>query len=220
VRTAFSALAELAVEIDPTRDGGAGEPVGATLPHWLRVGERFQSWATRPGLRAGLRAHLHGLPADQAAWVTARSRETTTHFAWCLRDEPTEPFTFWLHEYKPQTDWRPGYADSVHNHRYHFCTTILRGGYLHERYQVRLDRAGTSVTSAELARSSSCGAGAAGTLLAHEFHRIPQAADDTLTFLVKSRPVRPWSLSYDPVTGISRQHVPVETRLGDLIDRL
>ena len=55
------------------------------------------------------------------------SRETTTHFAWCLLDRPDDGFSFWLHEYKPQQDWRIGYADSVHNHRYHFCTTILRG---------------------------------------------------------------------------------------------
>ena len=82
-----------------------------------------------------------------------RSRETTTHFAWCLRDVPDEPFTFWLHEYKEQRDWRQGYADSVHNHRYHFCTTILRGGYLHERYAATINPSTELIGSAELVTS-------------------------------------------------------------------
>jgi hypothetical protein len=57
-------------------------------------------------------------------------------------------------------------------------------------------------------------------MLANEFHRIPKAADDTVTFLVKSRPVRPWSLSYDPDTRTSHRHVPVESRLEELTKHL
>jgi hypothetical protein len=160
------------------------------------------------------------MPADEAAAMTIRSRETTTHFAWCLRDQPDEPFTFWLHEYKPQRDWRQGYADSVHNHRYHFCTTILVGWYLHERYRATIDPGTGLIATAELVDSTTCGAGAAGRVLAHEFHRIPYAADVTMTFLVKSREVNSWSLSYDPATRTSHRHVPVEFRLGDLARRL
>ena len=47
-----------------------------------------------------------------------------------------------------------------------------------------------------------------------------RAADGTMTFLVKSRAVTPWSLSYDPDTGISHRHVPVEDRLEDLTNQL
>ena len=124
--TGLSALDELAARVQR-----AEFPV---VDHWADVGVWFREWAGRPDLRRELRAYIDGLTPQQATWVIAHSRETTTHFAWCLRDEPDEPFTFWLHEYKPFADWRAGYADSVHNHRYHFCTTILKGAYLHERY--------------------------------------------------------------------------------------
>jgi hypothetical protein len=209
MRTRLSALAELAGEMRATDAGD-----------WAKVAEKFTTWAGQPDLRDELRHHLRGLTGNMAAAVTARSRETTTHFAWCLLDQPADEFSFWLHEYKPQQDWRIGYADSVHNHRYHFCTTILRGRYVHERFSAELDASGTRIRSATLLRSGICAAGEAGMMLSDQFHRIPKAEDGTMTFLVKSRAVRAWSLSYDPVTGISRRHVPVEQRLGLLADRI
>ena len=187
---------------------------------WPTVDGWFGSWAQRTGLRDDLRAHLLGLPNEEAEAVIRRSRETTTHFAWCVRDRPGEQFTFWVHEYKQQRDWRAGYADSVHNHRYHFCTTILRGGYLHERYSAVLSPQSLLIASTELLTSTPCPAGAAESLLASDFHRIPRAVDGTMTFLVKSREVTPWSLSYDPLTRESQRHVPVESRLSQLLERL
>ncbi len=187
---------------------------------WEQVDRWFESWADRPDLRTDLRAHLLELPTEQAKAVIARSRETTTHFAWCLRDRPGEPFTFWLHEYKEQRDWRAGYADSVHNHRYHFCTTILKGAYLHERYAAAIKPDNGLIAAATKLSATECEEGAAGCLLASDFHRIPRAMNGTMTFLVKSRAVTPWSLSYDPVTQESHRHVPVESRLSHLATRL
>ena len=194
----------------------------ADLGHrrWQAAHENVLSWADVPALRAVLRGHLLGLSADRCAALVGRSRETTTHFAWCLRDRGAEPFSFWLHEYKPQHDWRAGYADSVHNHRYHFCTVILSGGYLHERFRATVDERTGLITGAELTGSADCGPGESGVLTAEQFHRIPSARDATVTFLVKSRPVRPWSLSYDPATGIGHRHTPVESRLADLTSLL
>ncbi|PRY29705.1 hypothetical protein [Umezawaea tangerina] len=210
--TGLATITELASRIT-----SAGPPAA---DRWSDIGPLFGAWAAQPGLRERLREHLRALPPQERTRVVARSRETTTHFAWCLRDEPSEPFTFWLHEYKPQRDWRHGYADSVHNHRYHFCTTILSGSYLHERYEARLDGDGTAILSTGLLRRTECPAGASGTMLAHEFHRIPRAEDDTMTFLVKSRAVRPWSLSFDPDTRSSHRHVPVESRWEELTKQL
>ncbi|MEU5695970.1 hypothetical protein [Actinosynnema sp. NPDC020468] len=210
--TGFSALAELATLVSVSSP--AQPPV---LDRWSAVGARFGEWASRPDLRGRLRAHLRALSPQDEMRLVARSRETTTHFAWCLRDEAAEPFTFWLHEYKPQRDWRRGYADSIHNHRYHFCTVLLQGSYLHERFSARLDGPGRAILSTSLLRRDEAGTGASGTMLADQFHRIPRAADDTLTFLVKSRAVRPWSLSFDPDTGVSHRHVPVESRLEELV---
>lgn len=192
----------------------------ALASRWTEVDRWFEAWSERPGLRVDLRAHLLELPPEQANVVVSRSRETTTHFAWCLRDEPAEPFTFWLHEYKQPRDWRAGYADSVHNHRYHFCTTILRGGYLHERYSAAISPETSLIASTELLTSTPCQVGASESLLASDFHRIPRAVEGTMTFLVKSREVTPWSLSYDPLTHESHRHVPVESRLSRLVERL
>jgi hypothetical protein len=212
VLATFTGLAELAGDLRRL-----GEPLAGD---WDRVWRVFETWAARPGLAAGLRATLHDLPAEQAAEVTARSRETTTHFAWSIVDHPGDPFSFWVNEYKSMRDWRPGYADSIHNHRYHFCTTILTGGYLHESFRVVLDPAGREVVSAALADRSLRGTGTAARLLADEFHRIPEVSTGTITFLVKSRPVKDWSLSFDPGQQQSHRHVPVEARFTDFIERL
>jgi hypothetical protein len=198
---------------------GAGSDASAgrdPTPNWAQIHDRFQAWAAQPGLRRTLRGHLQDLPTDAVAAVTSRSRETTTHFSWCLRDRPDEPFSFWLHEYKPQYDRRPGYADSVHNHRYHFCSALLRGEYLHELHDVTLDPVSDLIAAVALLDSNTCVTGDSGFLLASDFHRIPRSADGTMTFVVKSGQVNPWSLSFDPATGTGHRHVPVETRLADL----
>jgi hypothetical protein len=152
--------------------------------------------------------------------VVARSKETTTHFAWCLYDRPEDEFSLWLHEYKPQRSWLPGYANTVHNHRYHFCTTLLCGGYLHERYTADVAADGTAIRSVTRTDGTYVPAGAGGCLRSCEFHRIPVADDHTMTFLVKSRMVEPWSLSFDPATGLSQRHLPLSSRLSALAGRL
>lgn len=186
------------------------------LTGWDAVHAAFRSWVDGHPPREALRGHLRSLTPTEADDLVGRSRETTTHFAWCLRDRPDEPFGFWLHEYKPQRDWRPGYADSVHNHRYHFCTVILSGGYRHERFDTEIDPDTGLVRAATMTHHGDCDEGTNGYLLADEFHRIPSAVDGTMTFLVKSRPVSRWSLSYDPVTRTGHRHVPVECRLPEL----
>jgi hypothetical protein len=207
-----SALAELADQLLQ-----ADVPL---LERWDEADRRFRSWAARPDLRLTLRDYLRDLPPAEMAAVRVKSRETTTHFAWCLRDQASEPFTFWLHEYKPQRDWRPGYADSVHNHRYHFCTIIVTGGYLHERYLAAVSPSTNMITAVEMTQGVWCGVGEAAMLLASDFHRIPQARDNTMTFLMKSREISRFSLSYDPTTRASHLHIPVESRLDDLASRI
>lgn len=188
---------------------------------WATVHHRFGGWArTRPDLLDSLRADLRGLSAEQAAALAAGSREATTHFAWRLMDEQTDQFTIWLHEYKPQRDWLPGYANTVHNHRYDFCTLVLAGGYRHEWFDVELDSSGELVHRADIAGAEVFRPGRSCAIGADLFHRIPRAKDATITFLVKSRPVKAWSVSFDPQTRVSRRHIPVEVRVGDLAERL
>ncbi|GAA4551273.1 hypothetical protein [Amycolatopsis samaneae] len=187
---------------------------------WGVVDAWFRAWVAQTVLRDELRGWLRALDHKKAEAILRGSRETTTHFAWCLRDVQGEPFSFWLHEYKALEDWREGYADSVHNHRYHFCTTILSGNYLHERYSTTRDPLTGMITGAQLRRRTVCQTGSCSVMHADEFHRIPEAAERTMTFLVKSRPVSSFSLSFDPATGTGHRHIPVEVRLGELATRL
>jgi hypothetical protein len=214
VSTGLSTLTELADAIRGT--GVAADD--RWIDHWDLVAPVFSDWLLAPGRRAQLRTQLHALPPDDAAGVVARSKEATTHFAWCLYDRPADPFSLWLHEYKPSRSWLPGYANSVHNHRYHFCTALLSGGYTHERFTA--DVTGDTIRSVTRQRGTCCAEGASGYLLSHEFHRIPHAEDGTMTLLVKSRMVAPCSLSYDPSTGLSQRHIPMERRLAGLAGRL
>lgn len=211
MQTRLSTLAELADAIRGVGESGAD--------HWATVDRVLRQWADSPGRRRELRAHLRTLPADEAMEVVARSKEATTHFAWCLYDRPGDAFSLWLHEYKPCRNWLPGYANSVHNHRYHFATTLLSGGYLHERFTAELDDAGTAILAVTRQLATVYTEGAGGYVLAHEFHRIPQAEDHTMTLLVKSRMVAPYSLSYDPTSGRSLRHIPMRDRLAGLSGR-
>ncbi|GLY65889.1 hypothetical protein [Amycolatopsis taiwanensis] len=187
------------------------------MAHWAAVHETFRHWVERPDFRTHLRNYVLGLPAAE---VAGRARETTTHFAWCLLDDPSADFSLWLHEYKPQRDWRLGYADSVHNHRYHFSSTMVHGSYLQEHYDATVDPESGLITSVAVRSCARCAAGSSGTMLAADFHRIVSAEDDTMTFLVKSRPVTASSLSYDIESGVAHRHVPVENRLGGLSARI
>jgi hypothetical protein len=108
----------------------------------------------------------------------------------------------------------------VHNHRYHFSTTILAGSYLHQRFDVRLDPGGRQVRAAQLAETMIRRAGADEVMLSEQFHRIPRAEDGTVTFLVKSAPVRSWSVSYDPAHGTSWRHTSRRERLTEVAERL
>jgi len=192
------------------------DAVGQQVAH-----ERFTCWVrAQPDLLEQLRADLRALSQRQAAVLAAGSREVTTHFAWRLLYEKTEPFSIWLHEYKPQRDWLPGYANTVHNHRYDFSTTVLTGGYWHEWFDVELDSSGEFVRGVTSAGSQALLPGMACAVTADRFHRIPRVKDGTTTFLIKSRPVKTWSLSFDPYTRVSRRHVPVEVRVCDLAERL
>ncbi len=207
-------------------------PVLAGLADALRANGSEQDWpalhgvterwvADRPDLLAALREQLRALPEWAMTEIAAASRETTTHFAWQLVGEEADArFSFWLHEYKPQRDWWQGYANSVHNHRYHFSSTVLAGGFQHEWYEVSLDPTGELVRGLECSATEMWRPGRTWPMTADRFHRVARAIDGTVTFLVKSRAVRGWSLSVDPATWVSRRHVPVEGRIGELADRI
>lgn len=191
------------------------------VERWELAHQQMAGWlASQPDLLGALREQLAVLAPAAAAEIAAGSRETTTHFAWRLVAEEELPFSFWLHEYKPRRDWWAGYANSVHNHRYHFCTTVLAGGFQHEWWDAQFDPTGELVREITCRDTEVWRPGPVRSVTADRFHRVPRAIDGTLTFLVKSDQVRGWSTSVDPATKVSRRHVPVENLVRTLATRI
>ncbi|MFC4942568.1 hypothetical protein [Pseudonocardia sp. GCM10023141] len=198
------ALADLAVQLN----GLDADPV----LRWSAFDAAFRCWASATDPCHAVRRHLADLPPGAAPPMAA-----ATHVARCLRDVPDEPFSFWLHTYRPQRDWLRGYAESVHNHRYHLSSTVLSGSYEHERFDVAINARTGLIDQAGLKHRGTYCTGDAGALLFTEFHRIPAAADGTAALLVKSRAIAPWSLSFDPSRRRGYRHAPAAERVVRLV---
>ncbi|MEW2589986.1 hypothetical protein AB0893_06195 [Micromonospora aurantiaca] len=187
---------------------------------WGQVHAKFSGWlaSNRAGLCQGILSDLSSLQRSSPGFLEAGARETSSHFVWRLFDDPADYFSIWINEYKDEA-LVGSYVDSIHNHRYDFCTTILNGWYSHERYSVSLawpDRHGSAI----LDGTRRAVTGDSLLLRAHDFHRIPEFDKGTLTLLVKSRERQPWSFSINPETGVVNRHVPANARLSLLEAKL
>jgi hypothetical protein len=187
---------------------------------WRHAAELLAGWSQQAGAPARLATYLRGLPGPERVAVAARSRETATHYAWCLADDPAEPWSVWVNEYKDPGRWPRTYANSVHNHRYDFCTRILAGGYRHEVWDARWVPADGRLTAVRLRHRQDAGQGTVLVVPAESFHRLPTARAGTMTLLVKMRARFGYSISYDPATRTTQVHIPIEARLDHLIDAL
>lgn len=170
-------------------------------------------------LAARIANDLDALNDDTFSIISSQSRETSTHYAWCLTDQADIGCSVWLNEYKPMADWLPGYANVAHNHRYEFITLILRGWYREQLYDAVSGPSG-SLREVTLRDDAIFSAGTVRTVPTGVVHRINELSDRVVTLLVKMRPTRRASFSIDIDTGISRIHVPVEQRKSDLIRSL
>ncbi|RJQ73056.1 hypothetical protein D5S17_25345 [Pseudonocardiaceae bacterium YIM PH 21723] len=157
-------------------------------------------------------------PASARRWITDRSRETSTHFAWCLVNVAEDPFEIWLHEHKPPEDRLPGYGLTVHNHRYDFCTIMLSGGYVHELYSATTHPMGNSIEHVQLKHRSLVGSGDVRHIDRNDFHRIVGVESSTMTAVLRSRPKSRFSMSFDLSSRVSRCHRTLEDRLQVLTD--
>jgi hypothetical protein len=161
------------------------------------------------------------LPEDLAAWLSARppeeleqiverSIERATHFKWFLGAVPSA-YAVWLHEYKPPEDFAraTSFAASVHNHRYGFCSRVLRGG-------LDVSAFGTPRRPGEpirLVGRRRVEAGGTMTLSHEDVHRIDQVAPQTCTILIQGPVARNFSTCYDPRSGYGRRVYDLESRL-------
>jgi len=181
-------------------------------------------WRERPGEALAEARELltvKELPEDLAAWLTARppgelgqildrSLERATHFKWFLGAGPSA-YVVWLHEYKPPEvfDQATSFAASVHNHRYGFCSRVLRGELDVSAFGTPR-RPGDPVRLMERRRVE---AGETMTLTHEDVHRIDKVAPQTCTILIQGPVARNFSTCYDPRSGHGRRVYDMQSRL-------
>jgi hypothetical protein len=177
-----------------------------------RQAERFL--ASVRGRLDDLVSALSQLRVEEFAHMTVRSRETSTHYKWHLHADPQHRFVLWLHEYKTAGLRSPGYADSIHNHRYGLSSLVLSGGYTHMRFVVRRDPAeGRALVNRVAAHQ--LGPGSTYSISADEFHRVADLVDGTVTLVVEHPAIRAYSTSVD-TAGHVLHHYPIEARYDEL----
>jgi hypothetical protein len=122
-----------------------------------------------------------------------RSVEKTTHFKWFLAEDESG-FEIWLHQYKPASHRRLGHAAVAHNHRFWFTSIVLRGGFISHTYEAAdpsrpaaLERVGKMVYER----------GDSYVLDPSTIHSLSDIQEPTVSLLVQSRPIRPYSDVYE-----------------------
>jgi len=139
--------------------------------------------------------------------------ETATHYKWFLHYHEEQRFKVWLHQYKPASERRLGYAEIPHNHRYSLASVILSGSFVHHHFE----RTDGVLAESESARRS-YRAGDAYTVSWEEVHKLSDIDDRTFTLVVESRPVRHFSEAYYTVSAgpvVFRDFVGLHPRLAE-----
>lgn len=112
-----------------------------------------------------------------------------------LWDNPMNGTRARLH-YWPQKDWP---FESIHDHRFNFCSVVVKGHYIHEEYLVKENQNSNKV-EVELTNTNIVNQGHAYFFQAGTFHRVLQSNEETISFLVRSEPKLPFSRVINPDT--------------------
>lgn len=149
--------------------------------------------------------------------VARLSRETTTHYKWLLAADRLQGTKVWLHEFKPSSERRPGYAATIHNHRYPFTTVALSGGYLNLRYDVVFDPDSLVVERCEVIGSTHLTPGQTYSIEPDEYHYVDQIEDGTKTLIMEFAPTSQASFSFDRGGDRVTEHLALDARLRNLL---
>lgn len=140
--------------------------------------------------------------------------ETSTHYELFLDYHKKLRFKIWLHQYKPVSERRLGYAEVPHNHRYSLASAILSGGFVHHYFE----RTG-NVLSELIEERQRYTRGDVYVVEWQRVHKLSELMDRTVTLVIESPAVRYFSeafyadpsgprIFYDFVglyTGLSRE---------------
>jgi hypothetical protein len=145
---------------------------------------------------------------DRCAW---ESHETSTHFKWLLHRGSADAFQVWLHEYKPQSLLRTGYADSIHDHRYWFASKLMAGGFTQTTYHVS-EHADETFDVQEIGKMS-YDAGTIYIVDPDAVHTLSDFKHPTMTLLIRSRATKPFSTEIRASEGRVIHYYPLRTRI-------
>ena len=147
--------------------------------------------------RQALRDAFRGIPHERLEDSADLSHETTTHYKWYILGEPKRRYMVWLHDYKPKSLRRPGYAEVPHNHRYWFTSLILVGGFNHHIYKVVRNELDPYVyKSMDLIATSFHEKGTVYSIDPEVIHSLSDLEEPTLTLVVQSRPYKQYSEAF------------------------
>lgn len=148
----------------------------------------------------------------------AGARETATHYVWPLISSGSG-CSVCINEFKDPSEMAAGYATTLHDHRYSFVSMVLSGGYTQIRDAIELrDRCRVSQIY-ELGRDVMT---EGDIVVVHhaDFHRLEDIRRSTVTLVVKCPAAKDESISIDFVTHKITRHLPVEARVGRLMQTL
>jgi hypothetical protein len=138
--------------------------------------------------------------------------ETATHYKWFVHYHDELRYKVWLHQYKPSAERAVGHAEVPHNHRYSLASVLLRGGFVHHRFEK------TPAGLYELAHEQcSFSRGDTYTVDWQEFHKLSDLSDHTVTLVVESPVVRHFSEAFygeGPAPRLFYDFVGLRTRLS------
>lgn len=157
-------------------------------------------------LLMGLCARVESTDPDR---IIAKSKETDTHFVWCVQSLRESDGKICIHQYKNLPTGLGGHANTVHDHRYDFLTFMLQGSYSEERYS---PESVLGDHSPAVVRKSSFTPGSIRFVPNELFHRVTDVEPGTLTLVLKAPASKENSTSLDLKTGIRQNHLSWKQR--------
>ncbi|AJY73321.1 hypothetical protein [Paenibacillus beijingensis] len=117
--------------------------------------------------------------------------------------------------YWPENKWP---FESIHDHRFNFCSTILCGSYTHETYNVK--QGNGNHVELELTGSTLMKKGDVYYFPAGMFHRVLPSDEMTLSLIIRSEAILPYSRVVDPSTKILRNAFGAKNKFIERISNL
>lgn len=197
-----------------SRERWLGRTVGGGIMDRISPTQFLKSWGDVEALKWLVSRSLE----RDIRRIARSSRETTTHYKWLLAKDEQQGTRVWLHQFKPLEERRPGYAGSIHNHRYPFQSMILAGGYTNAFYRVRFEPG--SLKMYECCRVSTVELPSESTYSMDptQYHALDEIEPTTQTVVVEFAPDLAESYSVAESEERVVRHVPLEVRAAGLVD--